>query len=234
VYHKAREARYRSHMARVLLVHHIVLHGGSGARTWRSGRPERVSGHLVLRSPAADQDHRRLRRRRPFFARVGWRCCRATTGSQRALPAAPGRGSPSTSSSVAASRPPCRRQIHECPITTPARLLGPVLSDVSPRQGARLLYLKPHRPPLGLRRKGAACLGPTPSMARGSGARRSPETVPANGGRACFHSPRAAAVRAKETRMTVPPSTALIPAQPDSLALRTWRRGACRAGAVPR
>src|SRR4030095_13162974 len=92
--------------------------------------------------PAADQDHADVCAGGARSSRAsGWRCCRATTGSQRALPAAPGRGSPSTSSSVAASRPPCRRQIHECPITTPARLLGHVLSDVSPRQGARLLYL---------------------------------------------------------------------------------------------
>src|SRR5262245_41790069 len=35
----------------------------------------------------------RRRRRRPFFGfTFPWRCCRATTGSHRALPAAPDRG----------------------------------------------------------------------------------------------------------------------------------------------
>ena len=45
------------------------------------------------------------------------RRCRAMTVSQSGLPAAPSRESPSTSSCVSASTPPCWRQIHErqCP-----------------------------------------------------------------------------------------------------------------------
>jgi len=41
-----------------------------------------------------------------------WRCCRATTGSRNALPAEPGPGWLSPSSSVSASTPPFRRRIH--------------------------------------------------------------------------------------------------------------------------
>src|SRR2546430_3905750 len=47
-----------------------------------------------------------------------WRCCRATTGSQIGLPAAPRPGSPPASFSVSASTPPFRRRIHESAITS--------------------------------------------------------------------------------------------------------------------
>src|SRR4029450_8897589 len=60
-----------------------------------------------------------------------WRRSRATTGSQRGLPAAPGRGSPSPSSSVSASTPPFRRQIHECAITSKGNEADVYLEDGS-------------------------------------------------------------------------------------------------------
>src|SRR4029453_7361299 len=74
---------------------------------------------LFSSTRAADQDHADAcdgGARSSLASR--WRRFRATIGLQSALPAGPCPGSPSTSSSVSASSPPLRRQIHECPITS--------------------------------------------------------------------------------------------------------------------